>query len=618
MWKQSEGLKGLQAAYQLQQVQSHEQHGQEVVQQQGRKLAAGWAEAGRPELAGTVGLAVGQQTLGLAVNLHVINDRRLQEDSLAAATGDKEGSVGDNTTATTGGATRCDVDGMLDAALQAAHSRCGIDGTSTDMTASNTGDPSSCSSVNERFSSGSMHSASRTCLLLAMQQHLAKEITDVEHQQLVSRYGSEMLVWQQMQCQPGYTGDLCGTCMPALTPEAAASVFKSTGVPLSEEEVRGYGRLRFRCVACRRFSTEVAVMVVVFLAQCLYIAVGVVLQVKAPRKVLQGRGASEFPMHHSGTGQGGANMSAADPKQQLLEQQSTMQRSTWQRWKGALFAKRGKQVAGREGRAQATVSNDSNEQQATDRGGPIASQPVKGMRPLLQRYSSASSVSVQSEGFFSSASGPPNPKTSPRGDKIPVTPTAAAAATSASILPSAFQWPLSAPEIAPAGPVSYDGSALSAAPAKVSVGTSAVAEDDVEVGLTRQAAFKRVLTPHVAGNAAFSAHLSRRFTEASQPQDGVLEGGSRREVEGTHEGSTDTDGEASCTDDGANVRGGSGRIVSKRGHKSKMMPVATLVGIWKIITSYIQVCTRAPFELLGCNVQVNVILQLVDWYFQVQ
>ena len=219
----------------------------------------------------------------------------------------------------------CGVDGLLAAALQAAASRCGLSGDGSDGSGGGGSADvaegprnSSCEYVDDvRATDGSRGSVNRTCVLLEMQRHLAEAFTNTDEKDLIGRYSSETLAWQQMQCQAGYTGDLCGTCMPGLTAEAAAAVEAATGVPPSEAEMRGFGRLRFRCVACKGFGAEIAVLIVVFLAQCVYIALGVMLQVRAPKRVLLARGATRVTRHCTVTHPGDSGASGV--KQQPPE-----------------------------------------------------------------------------------------------------------------------------------------------------------------------------------------------------------------------------------------------------------------------------------------------------------
>jgi hypothetical protein len=118
-----------------------------------------------------------------------------------------------------------------------------------------------------------------------MQSSLAEAFTQMEDKDLGALYTSELLAWQQMQCEVGYTGDLCGTCMPGLTPAAAAAFTQATKKEPSEVEMLGFGRYGFRCVQCKAFGRELVVLLTVFTAQAVYIAVGVMLQVRAPHKM---------------------------------------------------------------------------------------------------------------------------------------------------------------------------------------------------------------------------------------------------------------------------------------------------------------------------------------------
>jgi hypothetical protein len=136
-------------------------------------------------------------------------------------------------------------------------------------------------------------------VLLAMQRALAAALTHDDN--LAGwEYRQEMVGWQQMQCREGYTGPLCGTCMPPVSRNiysaAAAAGGGGGGISdaitasPSEHALRGYGRLSFRCVACRPFAMEVSVLVVLFIVQCMYLSLGILLQLRAPKRFLNRRG----------------------------------------------------------------------------------------------------------------------------------------------------------------------------------------------------------------------------------------------------------------------------------------------------------------------------------------
>ena len=139
----------------------------------------------------------------------------------------------------------------------------------------------------------SADSSNRTCLLLAMQRSLAVALTN-DSELTKWDYRQEMIGWQQMQCKEGYTGPLCGTCMPAVSGStvsaAAAASGGGIGASLSMHALRGYGRLSFRCVACRPFAMELSVLVVLFVVQCMYLSLGILLQLRAPKRILMRRG----------------------------------------------------------------------------------------------------------------------------------------------------------------------------------------------------------------------------------------------------------------------------------------------------------------------------------------
>ena len=259
--RQLESLKALQTQYQK--APFSEEHLQQ--QGQGRRLA----------VAGSFGTGTGAATRGL-----------LQAGGEESA----------------GGAGFKGEESFLAFALQEAIESC------TCRPDSSTATSSSCSSL-------STGSANRTCVLLAMQRSLAEAFTKYEERELARSYKPGLRVWQQMQCEVGYTGDLCGTCMPGLTPEAAATMTNA-----SNADIRGFGRMGFKCVPCKHIGTEVVVLVAVFLAQATYIAIGVMLQVRGAAQKVALRRAGATEAEGLGSGKEHAAPGAGNAKAQMPAQ----------------------------------------------------------------------------------------------------------------------------------------------------------------------------------------------------------------------------------------------------------------------------------------------------------
>ena len=91
--------------------------------------------------------------------------------------------------------------------------------------------------------------------------------------------------------------------------------------PPSEDNMRGFGRYGFRCVQCRPLGIEVVVLLAVFLAQAVYISVGVMLQVRTPQKVLLRRGPSRVERHQLGVSGDRPALDVGKTRGQLPEEQ---------------------------------------------------------------------------------------------------------------------------------------------------------------------------------------------------------------------------------------------------------------------------------------------------------
>ena len=220
--------------------------------------------------------------------------------------------------------------------------------------------------------------ANRTCVLREMQRSLADAFTGDEESKVAGSYPALLRGWQQMQCELGYTGDLCGTCMPGLTPEAAAMVANT-----SDAEMLGFGRYAFRCLQCKSVGIEVLVLIAVFLAQAVYIAVGVMLQVRAPHKVLLGRGPTRVERIRLGFNDEHIALEGANAKGQLAP--------------GKLPAQEGGQHEG-EGRGLQQIAVDVSDMQQLERDVPRGTAAPQGGDGTGSRYELFSAESLRGRG----------------------------------------------------------------------------------------------------------------------------------------------------------------------------------------------------------------------------